>query len=126
MTLPESLELAADSLALVELYQTTDGANWDNQTGWLQDNRFDWFGVDFNGRRVTAIALPENGLLGDASQVSMGSLSALTSLDLSNNDLTGLGDLGSSSSLVSADLSGNQLDFGDFQNQSKAGVFKLC
>ncbi|MEQ9302047.1 MAG: IPT/TIG domain-containing protein [Cyclobacteriaceae bacterium] len=124
--LPESPELAADSLTLVSLYQVTDGPNWRNRAGWLQDNRFDWAGVTFDGRRITGINLADNRLFGDASTVNFASLTALTSLDLSDNDLTGLGDLGSSANLLVADVSGNKLDFGDFQAQSNPEIFNFA
>ncbi|MEQ8713743.1 MAG: IPT/TIG domain-containing protein [Cyclobacteriaceae bacterium] len=126
VTLPESSELAADSLALVALYQATDGPNWRKRAGWLQNNRFDWAGVTFDGRRITAIDLADNRLLGDASTVSFASLTALTALDLSENDLSGLGDLGSLSNLEGADLSGNKLDFGDFQSQSNPTIVNFA
>lgn len=125
VTLPESPELVADSLALISLYQVTDGTNWRNRAGWLQNNRFEWAGVTFNGRRVTAIDLADNRLLGDASTVNFAALTGLTALDLSDNDLTGLGDLGSLSNLETANLSGNKLDFGDFQVQSNPAIINF-
>ena len=126
VTLPESSELAADSLALVALYQATDGPNWRNRARWLQNNRFDWAGVTFDGRRITAIDLADNRLLGDASTVNFASLTALTALDLSDNDISALGDLGSLSNLETADLSGNKLDFGDFQSQSNPTIVNFA
>lgn len=125
-TLPESSELLADSLALAAFYQATDGPNWKNRSGWLQDNRFDWAGITFDARRITAIDLPDNRLLGDASGVNLSNLTALTLLNLADNDLIGLGNMGTSPNLESADLSGNKLDFGDFQAQSKLEVFNFA
>ncbi|GEM_PF-2614676 len=124
--LPESEELVADSLALSVLYLATDGPNWDNRSGWFQDNRFDWYGVTFDGRRITAIDLSENDLLGDASDADLSDLTALTSIDLSGNELTGLSDLGNLTSLTAADVRANKLDFGDFRNQSDPSVFNFA
>lgn len=34
-----------DSLALVDLYNSTDGAHWTNNSGWLKGSVSSWFGV---------------------------------------------------------------------------------
>ncbi|HNP19116.1 MAG TPA: carboxypeptidase regulatory-like domain-containing protein [Fulvivirga sp.] len=80
--------LESDSLALVELYQRTDGANWNNNTNWLVGNVSTWNGITVNGGRVTEIYLSGNNLNGEL-QASIGSLSALQSIDLSNNNIHG-------------------------------------
>jgi hypothetical protein len=50
-----------DSLALVSLYNSTDGDNWTNKTSWLTGNVADWYGITVNGYdRVYAISLSEN------------------------------------------------------------------
>ena len=54
-----------DSLALVDLYNNTDGPNWTNNSNWLvpgQEVRT-WYGV-FAGNRVTSINLVNNNLSG--------------------------------------------------------------
>ena len=45
-----------DSLALVALYQTTDGTNWSDNTNWLTGPVAQWFGVVVAGDRVSHLA----------------------------------------------------------------------
>lgn len=67
-----------DSLALVDLYNSTNGQNWINKSGWLVSNvRGNWFGIN-NGLNycysssyncpeyfnVSSIHLPQNNLYG--------------------------------------------------------------
>ena len=69
----------ADWAPLEALYNATDGANWDDNTGWLEDDVAleDWYGViTHSDGRVDRLDLAENGLdgtlpskLGDLSQV---------------------------------------------------------
>ena len=47
--------LESDSLALVALYNSTDGSNWTNNTNWLTGNVDTWFGVTVSGNRVTEL-----------------------------------------------------------------------
>ena len=50
---PASEAVQRDRAALVALYEATDGANWDDHTGWLSDAPLgDWYGVttDAEGR----------------------------------------------------------------------------
>ncbi|MEE9363949.1 MAG: leucine-rich repeat domain-containing protein [Cellulophaga sp.] len=79
--------------ALLELYANTNGDNWTNT---LANNQpwdtnipvCDWFGVTVVNGKVTAIALPNNSLLGTLPE-SIGSFSALNFLDLGNNGISG-------------------------------------
>ena len=50
---PASEAVQRDRAALIALYEATDGANWDDGTGWLSDAPLgDWYGVttDTDGR----------------------------------------------------------------------------
>ncbi len=118
--LSESPGLVADSLALVALYEATDGDFWANSAGWFQNNRFDWYGISFDGQRVTGINLSGNDLVGDLSSTTLGGLSAVTTIDLSNNDLTGVPNLAGFGSVSGVDLRENFLDFADLQRQSNS------
>ncbi len=53
-----------DSLALVALYQTTDGANWSDNTNWLTGPVSMWHGVTVTQDRITRLALNSNHLSG--------------------------------------------------------------
>ena len=105
----------ADSLALVALYQSTNGDNWVNNNNWLSTQPISlWYGVTVNENgRVINIELisnnlsarlpPELGNLGYLNSLvlsqnpsltgeipdQIGSLINLKLLDLSNNGLTG-------------------------------------
>ena len=81
---------ADDRAALEALYDTTNGANWANNTNWNSSAPLDqWYGVFTNANgRVTQLVLYGNGLTGSIPS-SLGSLTNLLGLSLSNNDLTG-------------------------------------
>ncbi len=79
-----------DRAVLVELYNSTGGANWTDNTNWLGEKPIDqWYGVetDSNGR-VIVLDLHDNGLRG-AIPASLGDLAELSVLELSSNRLTG-------------------------------------
>ena len=102
----------ADRAALITLYNTTDGPNWTNRTGWLSDEPLEhWYGVttDDDGR-VTQLLLQENNLNGPIPAV-VGNLTGLIWLDFQGNELTGNipGTLGNLSNLDRLDLDHNQL-----------------
>jgi Leucine-rich repeat (LRR) protein len=79
---------AQDSLALVDLYNATNGANWTNRTNWLSANPIQtWYGVYVNATGcVDSIGLVANRLTGTLPNLS---LSNLQGLMLSGNQLSG-------------------------------------
>ncbi|MCK4344242.1 MAG: SBBP repeat-containing protein, partial [Bacteroidales bacterium] len=102
--------LQIDSLALVALYDSTNGAGWINSSNWLLGNVSTWYGINFSGNRVTEISLSNNNLTGTIP-TEIGNLINLTSLILNVNELSGsipseIGNLINLSQLV---LSSNQL-----------------
>ncbi|MEM6843884.1 MAG: T9SS type A sorting domain-containing protein [Bacteroidota bacterium] len=103
--------LVIDSLALVDLYNNTNGANWTDNTNWLSGNIETWHGVSVANNRVASLQLGSNQLSGTLP-TSLSDLEGLVYADLRNNALTGtLGDWISNFSNVSDSLllSGNQL-----------------
>ena len=100
-----------DSLALVDLYNSTDGPNWINCTKWLLTAPVSsWSGINVSGGRITSIVLIQKALSGIIPP-SLGNLTNLTTLDLS---LNGLNDsipasFGNLTNLRYLQLSGNQL-----------------
>ena len=104
--------VAGDRAALVALYNSTDGANWTNNSGWLSDNPIgQWHGVTTNDSgRVTGLSLRDNQLSG-AVPTELGNLASLESLYLDQNQLGGAipSELGNLASLTSLDLGENQL-----------------
>ncbi len=86
-----------DSLALVALYDSTGGVNWNNNTNWLTGPVSSWYGITVTGNRVTKIDLEDNNLQGNLPS-KIGDLTALTHIYFINNQLSGaipstLGDL---------------------------------
>ena len=79
--------------ALIALYNSTDGDNWDNNTGWLGviGTECNWYGVTCNDNKtsVTVLSLGTNKLTGSIP-VELEQLTSLTWLDLSNNNLKGI------------------------------------
>jgi len=78
--------------ALVALYNNTNGANWTNKTKWLGvvGTECTWFGVTCGSNdSVIELSLPSNNLVGTLPQ-ELASLNALTILDLSSNQLSGV------------------------------------
>lgn len=80
----------AERDALVALYNSTDGDNWKNKTGWLSDigTECSWFGVMCIKNHVYSINLPLNNLKGTIPK-ELGKLTELFNLKLNNNELTG-------------------------------------
>ena len=110
--MPSTLAPADDRAALEALYDTTNGANWANNTNWNSSAPLDqWYGVFTNANgRVTQLVLYGNGLTGSIPS-SLGSLTNLLGLSLSNNDLTGSipSSLGSLTNLLYLDIAATQL-----------------
>ncbi len=87
-TLPAAT--TSDQAALVALYNATGGANWRDNRNWLSDAPLNlWYGVrtDDNGR-ITSLGLSNNNLTG-LLPAEIGNLTNLESLYLSGNSLTG-------------------------------------
>ncbi len=100
-----------DSLALVSLYNATDGDNWTNNANWLTDKVANWYGILLDGNgRVTSILLLYNHLCGSIP-AGIDSLKSLTELYLAHNQITGSipAEIGNLTSLTVLWLQTNQL-----------------
>ena len=108
--------LEQDSLALVALYNATDGPYWTTSTNWLnaESTVSSWYGVTVTGDRVTGLSLASNELAGQVP-TDVANLTGLTSLDLSDNLIEDLPDLTALTALTSFDVSGNALTFEDLE-----------
>jgi len=72
--------------SLLELYNSTNGANWKNKAGWNQTNKpCSWFGVICSEGRVSIISLNDNHLSGSIPNFT--NLPELIWLNLSFNQL---------------------------------------
>jgi Leucine-rich repeat (LRR) protein len=88
-TIAVAFSTVSDSIALVHLYNETNGAQWTNHSNWLTGKINTWFGVTLDGsRRVQKLLLPRNKLAGTITPL-VGNLTHLTQLNLSNNELSG-------------------------------------
>jgi hypothetical protein len=83
-----------DYAGLMELYYSTGGPNWTNNTGWKEGAAgtncnpcSGWKGVTCKNNRVTSINLSSNNLIGVIPNVS---LPLLEGLFLTNNKLSGI------------------------------------
>lgn len=82
----------AECQALVDLYNSTNGPGWSDNTGWLSDYYVcEWYGVACTSPsegNVTGVYLTNNQLTGSIPS-SIGNLTILTSLHLARNQLNG-------------------------------------
>ena len=131
--------LEGDRLALVALYNSTNGSNWTNKYGWnvpgnVGDNPCGWYGVSCSNNRVSELNLYNNNLAGsipgeliylseikslnlnynkliNGLPVQLGSLAKLEQLSLENNQLAGTipAEFGYLTKLQVLSLSSNQL-----------------
>lgn len=84
----EPTPLQRDSLALVDLYNATNGPAWTDRTNWLTGPVETWFGVTVTGGRVAEVVLSNNNLVGPIP-ASIGQLNAVWKLDLGYNHFSG-------------------------------------
>lgn len=77
-----------DSLALVNLFNGTDGPNWIINTNWLTGPVSTWFGITLSGKHVRRINLESNNLQGQLP-AEIANLEFLERLYLGYNRLTG-------------------------------------
>jgi len=78
-----------DSLALVDLYNSCGGPNWNNNDEWLTGPINEWYGVTTTGTRVTRLWLQLNNLSGSLP-ASIGDLTGLEELHLESNNITSI------------------------------------
>jgi len=76
--------------ALVALYNSTNGDNWDDNTNWNSGDPCgnDWYGVVCDDENITSLDLSVNQLAGSIP-AEIGNLRILIGLDLAVNQLTG-------------------------------------
>ncbi|MCH7573898.1 MAG: fibronectin type III domain-containing protein [Candidatus Marinimicrobia bacterium] len=103
--------LEVDSLALVDLYNSTTGASWTNNTNWLTSSSLSsWNGVTVFGGRVSKLNFFNNNLSGPIPP-EIGKLTSMQELHFQGNNLTGSipAEIGNLDSLVALFLWGNEL-----------------
>lgn len=126
--------------ALIDFYNSTDGDNWKNNSGWkgpplytdgfaMPGTECTWHGVACTGGEVIGLSLASNNLNGPIP-ASLGQLTNLTHLQLQGNQLTGPipAEIGNLFSLRVLDVQKNHLSGGipdSFGNLTNLNIIKL-
>ena len=98
---------AAECNVLESIYQMAGGANWTDNSNWLNDSPCTWYGILCGDGSVTRLQLSDNGLTGTVPELSV--LSSLFFINLDFNQLTGnMPDLSGLTELDGADFYDNQ------------------
>ena len=100
----------ADSTILVDIYNSTDGPTWNNNSGWLTGPVTTWAGVTIKGCTVDNLNLSSNNLSGTIPE-TIGEFNSLTCLDLSGNNFADsiTSSILNNTGLTCLDLSNNSL-----------------
>ena len=112
---PDALEIAA----LKDIYNSTNGANWNSKTNWPSTEQewsavqaigdLEWFGVGISNGDVNQLSLPGNNLDGPIP-TSIANLSGLQAVNFADNHLTGsLTNWISSGNIIVVFLQNNEL-----------------
>lgn len=104
--------LERDSTALVTLYTEMNGASWVGLNDWTSLPIASWQGITITNNSVTELNLSGVGLTGALSTEILNVVN-LISVNLSGNGLEDIPDLTSLGELTSLDLSNNNLTFTD-------------
>jgi Leucine-rich repeat (LRR) protein/sugar lactone lactonase YvrE len=112
---------------LVALYDSTNGDNWTNNTGWkLSNTPCSWYGVTCSSGEISGIELHNNQLSDTLPDFS--ALNNLNVLYLNNNQLTGtIPDFSALTNLQSLNLGSNQFagTISDFSALTNLQYFSL-
>ena len=122
ISIPEASAAVCDSqtevpitecTALADFYQTTDGENWIDHSGWLETlTPCSWFGVMCQAGHIMAILFNQGNHLSGNLPATIGNLSYLQGLRLYDNQLNGPipAEIGNLTELIAVDLSNNLFD----------------
>jgi Leucine-rich repeat (LRR) protein len=99
-----------DSLALVAIYNSTNGAEWTNNENWLTGPVEDWYGIEVKDGRVSAIDLSGNNLSGPLP-TEIGDLTDCLLMNLYTNQISGSlpSEVGNLTRLITLNLRLNKL-----------------
>lgn len=102
---------ASDSLALLTLYDSTNGDHWNNNDNWKIGAVSTWFGIDVENGVIRAINLRDNNLEGTIPP-QLGDIITLEAIQLSNNQLSSSvpGELGNIQRMNGFDVSNNRME----------------
>ncbi|MDP9043001.1 MAG: hypothetical protein M3N30_13550, partial [Bacteroidota bacterium] len=77
-----------DSLALLDIYKSTNGPGWFNKTNWTTGPVVTWYGVTLLNGRVDDLNLDRNNLVGTLP-ASIGNLTAIEYFEMGDNKISG-------------------------------------
>lgn len=103
--------LMRDSLALLQIYNSTNGASWTNPWN-INGNLSTWTGVQITDSRVSGLALSNRNISG-ALPEAINDIRNLQTINLSSNQLQGLPNMTSLTLLTQLNVSNNKLEFDD-------------
>ncbi len=119
------VDLETDSLALIALFEATNGPEWTDTKNWGAGRLDTWEGVDLNGQSITAVELPSNNLVGIVPDVLV-DIQALQTVNLSGNHITRIPDFTSNTEITSLNVSNNKLDFGSLEPNATVPGFEYA
>ncbi len=98
----------AECDALIALYASTDGPNWNDNTGWTTPtDPCDWYGITCDATGVTNVGLYSNKLSGPIP-AAIGGLTNLTHLSLTNNKVSSIpAEIGNLTNLLQLNINMN-------------------
>jgi hypothetical protein len=109
--LPLSNYLEQDSLAMVALYESTNGENWINAENWTTGKLNTWEGLFMINDSLKSINIPANQVVGVLPN-ELGNLNFVEEIDFSDNSLSDITALETLiGSLNNLNVSGNELSF---------------
>ncbi len=107
--------LEKDSIAVDQLYLNMGGAEWTNLAdNWIELPLAEREEITIENERITGLNLADHSIMGAVDYAILG-LDSLKTLDLSSNSISTLIELTSLSALTSLDVSNNHLQFGDLE-----------
>ncbi len=101
----------ADSTALMRLYDSTGGPEWNTPVNWGAERLDNWNNIIVNAGRVIEVDLSANNLVGSFPSVSGEELDSLETLLLGDNDLESISDLSALPVLTNLEVQNNALTF---------------
>ena len=100
-----------DSVAMVSLYNSTNGDGWSNNDNWLSASTIDsWHGVTIENNRVVSLDLSDNNLTGTIPS-SLNQLSVLQFFNVSDNEISSIDDISFVSVSANVSISNNRIGF---------------
>jgi|GEM_PF-2081839 len=109
--------LETDSLALVALFNGSNGTAWTKKSNWKSGALASWQGVTQTGQSITSLTLNGAGISGVVPD-EIADILSLQTVNLSDNAITKIPNFSSLTALTSLNVSGNKLDFASLEGNA--------